>query len=341
MIPRLLALAILLAPFKLAPARADDPPSCTARTAEPAAIAQIRGEAPAWKGRCVSVTGLSDGFHLYADVESYYRAARAGIDPADPNARGQVGLNNRRLIRRLRRDRFSEITAIGRVQDCDEMRAIANASLGADEIGWVSGYCHTAVGPVIWLTGLRRVRPVVPLRHVGEEARAQYGDLLFAPATWPHRAYVVSRAEAFLRALKSGDRGAFAELHGGSLNPRGSEAAARLAVDPSSPFADIARGSGSPQTAILLARDDLERERQQNQVSATICYCRSGDCTGRWPIASSDADNRPERPYVCTVLMPYGLRGRDEQIFVTEQEPFGLAEPPQTAFRRQSESSRR
>jgi hypothetical protein len=336
-IPRLILAGLVAALFLPAAARAERPEPCDARRAVPASVEQIMSDG-AWMGRCVSVTAMTDGYTLYSGVEGFYRSARAGAaDPAeDPDARGRLGLDNTDLMRRIPRGRFSEARVVGRVQDCEEMRAIANASLGPDEIGWVSGYCHTASGPVLWLAAVGRLRSMAPLRRMGEAARSAYGNLLFAPESWAQRAEAEAQAEAFLAALRRGDRAAFAALHGDGAGSASGAAAAALAFAPDSPFAEIMRSERVPQTAMFLDRDTIEElgKAGASVPAATVCFCRGGDCTGKWPIAQRDADNAPDRPYVCTSLQPGRSAGGASWNFRTRAEPPGLTEPAATAFRR-------
>ncbi|HEY0011654.1 MAG TPA: hypothetical protein VGB79_02235 [Allosphingosinicella sp.] len=337
MIPRLILAGLVAALFLPAAAPAGQPEACAARRAVPATVEQIMSDG-AWKGRCVSVTAMADGYRLYSGVEGFYRSARAdGADPAqDPDARGRLGLDNGDLMRRIPRGRFSEATVVGRVQDCEEMRATVNASLGPDEIGWVSGYCHTETGPVLRLAEVGRVSPMAPLRRMGEAARSDYGNLVFAPGSWTQRAEAAAQADAYLAALRRGDRAAFVALHDDEGGSASSSAAAALAFAPDSPFAEIRRSARVPQIAIFLHRHDIEAlgEAGASAPSATVCFCRSADCTGKWPISEHDADNAPERPYVCTGVQPLQSADGMRWIFRTHAEPPGLTEPAETAFRR-------
>lgn len=327
--------AALLASALPARAAGEDerPRPCTAAAAVPVTIQQIMADREAWHLRCVRLTAMSDGLLLYTGVEGYYRSS--SHRPSDGSHDRWIGLDNSRLLPRIPGDRFSEVTIVGRVQECETMRAIADQALGPGEIGWVSGYCHTATGPVIWLTAVSRVRALEAVRHTGDWAREAYGDLDFAPENWPHRRLVEARAEAFLRALRSGDRSAFAELHGGGRNRRNSEAAVQLAFAPGSPFAETAR-NGAPQMAIFVGRHDAaDRSHEREDFSAArICFCRTSECAGLWPISRSDADNRPERPYVCTALTANVTTGGSHQIFWTDRELRGLSEPASSTFRR-------
>ena len=56
-------------------------------------------------------------------------------------------------------------------------------------------------------------------------------------------------------------------------------------------------------------------------------YCREKDCTGRWPIATFDADNLRTRPYACTQIEPYLTDKHLVPHFTTNIGKTGLAEP--------------
>jgi hypothetical protein len=59
-----------------------------------------------------------------------------------------------------------------------------------------------------------------------------------------------------------------------------------------------------------------------------VCWCRTADCEGRWPVLSRDADNNPARPYLCAETNDYVIfRGPNTiQARITEQSE-GFAEP--------------
>ena len=111
-----------------------------------------------------------------------------------------------------------------------------------------------------------------------------------------------------------------------SLRPEDQRRLLHLLVqDHASPFTAISRTKGRPQSVILINRGYTEEDKSES----VECVCRIGDCTGRWPIARFDADNLPNRPYVCTVVGLYYVPERgDVPVFRTEAKPGGLAEPP-------------
>jgi hypothetical protein len=66
--------------------------------------------------------------------------------------------------------------------------------------------------------------------------------------------------------------------------------------------------------------------------AASICFYRTADCSDRWPTAFNDANNDPERPYICTDAEPRDYPPRA----VVLNTPVGggwVSEPAATAFR--------
>jgi hypothetical protein len=74
-------------------------------------------------------------------------------------------------------------------------------------------------------------------------------------------------------------------------------------------------------------RWELNEQQSAEEYFATVCYCREKDCTGRWPIATFDADNLRTRPYACTQIGPYLTDKHLVPHFTTNIGKAGLAEP--------------
>lgn len=143
-------------------------------------------------------------------------------------------------------------------------------------------------------------------------------------------------AGKFLAALRAGDRNTLADIHFRNVGLEWEEEEAELLeflLDArKSPFPSLRRDREAPQQTILVDRSllypDPERaNRFDDDYSAIVCFCRTADCTGRWPIASFDADNLPSRPYACTRIEPYLNDGATEPHFTTPIGKSGLAEP--------------
>jgi hypothetical protein len=306
--------------------------ACTARNAVPATIEAVMANPAAYLQRCAAVRGLLHGRTLFASVEGYYRAGPlVGGDPSvDPNDRFRIHLDGTAALAELPRRGFHEAVAIGRIQDCDEMRAAVAAVQPEGGYAFIIGPCHYASGPVIRTTGLRIVREVKPVRLMGEAMRARVGSLSPAPAAWSERPKVEALAADYLSALRSGDRTRFLKLHLASERPNGdAEGDARLAFGKHRGFAALRRSSGPVETAILLEHAAGGPDEQEEDYASWLCFCIEATCAGRWPISAVDADNRPERPYVCTRLTPYQLSSaRVEPAFYTQRRHSGLEEPP-------------
>jgi hypothetical protein len=300
------------------------PRSCMAANAEPVTIAQIMDDPAGYEGRCVAVTALGHGVVLVSSVEDYYLAGPlAGGDPTD---RLHLGVANLPHSRRIPRDGLHPVTAVGRLEICQRLHDMADATARAGRFGWVSGYCHMSLGPYLRLEDLRILRDRDrPTRLTGEANRARLGGLVPAPEDWPHRAFVEAQADQWLAALQARDRAGFARLH--LAGEPEAEEAARLAFGRHRGFADLRRAS-RPQRAIFVARSAGD---EAEDYSSTICFCRSGDCSERWPISGFDADNHEDRPYVCTRFGPYVLFRRGTvPAFITRRSPHGLPEPRPT-----------
>ena len=278
------------------------------------------------------MTAIGNDRMLYTSVEGYYLAGPyTGGDPrTDPNDRERIGLDNHRLTERIPEYGLRTVTAIGRVQICEDVRDIVEASAEEGQIVWVSGFCHMANGPYLWLHDVK-VGPRARLhRLIGEEMRSRLGDLMPAPPAWPHRDFVESHARDFLAALR-GDREAFSRLHGGKEAAQSQEAM-KLAYGSHRGFAALRRGPAAPQQAILI--EDIPgpavvepTDQIRNGYASTICFCVRPDCTGLWPIAKIDADNRQDRPYVCTWIGSWIEHKKLQLRFQTKRGQYGLPEP--------------
>ena len=58
--------------------------------------------------------------------------------------------------------------------------------------------------------------------------------------------------------------------------------------------------------------------------AAEACFCRTKDCSAKWPVASRDADNQISRPYACIHVTPTGEGGYEADASVDSD---GLPEP--------------
>ncbi len=95
------------------------------------------------------------------------------------------------------------------------------------------------------------------------------------------------------------------------------------------PLAGQLAPDARPRT--FIERADLSADQPSNGQNPRLihCWCKQGDCAGKWPVLSLDADNLGPRPYACIATNDYLLGpGRETVIQATvPNEPGGFAEP--------------
>lgn len=316
------------------PPGASEPEDCSARVATKATVGEIANQPAEFNGRCVAVDGVMHGMKLFESVDGVYLEPTDTLNPSSNGA--QLGLDN---MRGRRSGSYQHVSIVGRVQDCEEIRACVLESAPGEYV-IVTGYCHSFNGAYLWVESLRKRKGPAFERQMGSAARPGYGDLAPAPANWTHRPQVDALADEFLEALRMKDRERLIAIHFRNVDLDWKDDEAELIrfmlKDPKSPFLDLRKRPQSPQREIFVERASIESDDENDSdyandpddYSATICFCREDDCTGRWPIARFDADNLRTRPYACTHVGPY-LVSRKGTIphFTTELGRSGLAEP--------------
>jgi hypothetical protein len=304
------------------PASAGD---CSARNSMRATVPEIAANAEKFAGKCVAIDGVTQGIYLFETIDGVYLQPPDRLNPASSGFRLGLdhfspGLNGE----------YRHVSILGRVQDCETIRDLVQGAAEEGEVAWVSGYCHYFNGPYLYVNRfqLRSGRPFE--RRMGHPEREDYGDLVPAPADWPHRANVEALAGEFLRALRTSDREKLLWIHfrevGLEWEDDERELTHFLLKSRKSPFAAVrTSATASPEQIILIGRADLREE--SSSYASTICFCREATCAGRWPIATFDADNVPSRPYACTEVGPYLDNHREVPHFTTMIGKGGLAEP--------------
>lgn len=307
--------------------------NCSAQNSEAATVPQIAANPEKYQGHCVAINGVMQRQFLFENVDGVYLQPRDALNPSSNGFR--VGLDN---ISGHFSEHYRHVSILGRVQDCESVRNCVH-SAAENEFVMVVGYCHYFNGPYLWVQDLR-YRGGPPFeRRMGRYDREDYGDLEPAPEDWPHRPKVEALSHEFLAALRSKDRGRLAGLHfrDVGLEWKQDEAALLdfLLRSDTSPFSSIRSDKITPQEIILIERSRLRPDQEASvspgdvgDYSAIVCFCRETSCSGRWPIATFDADNVPARPYACTEVGPYLVAGnRWVPHFTTRVGTGGLAEP--------------
>jgi hypothetical protein len=290
-----------------------------------------------WLGRCVRLEGYVSYNHFYSDVAGFYRYFAS--DYQDHRNDGWLGLYPRR--RYGFRGPLQRGAVVGVVHDCETDRDRAEAER-PDSIVMMLGFCHYRYGLVLNPASYRPAEPVEFERQMGEVARRSFGDLLSESESGEVPPEVAALAERFAAAILARDAAALStlvEFHDRDERPDEERAAWQrsfLIGEGNSPLGDL---RASSQRAIFRERRPARSEEDPFR-GWHVCFCRSADCTGIWPIGRVDATASPEHPYWCASMYNRDYRLPPATIGISARPAYPL-EPARTAFRRPSESSRR
>lgn len=337
---RLLCL-LLIALCWAAPATAARRP-CTPASATRTTIETVRADYPAWAGRCVALRGIADGNRLLADRHALLER-RPGFGD---EIRRSIVLYRLRRLPRIASPRRVEV--IGRVGSCADQNATVEAmrTEAPDQIIMVSGYCHTSLETYVEPVAIRTLSRAAIPRLTEAEVPVGARELVAVSEGLPGLAPNLAAARAMATALASGDRVAFGRLRdpdvhadqaklGGAPTPewiirrqREIDDAFRDLGDVRRRFAALPNGTAR-QELLLVDRRDLAEREDGEFPALTVCWCRTADCAGRWPVRRADADNQGDRPYLCTTATDYLLgprAGKAIQVDVVDGRN-GFAEP--------------
>jgi len=306
--------------------------SCTPAKARATTIEAIQNHYESWRGACVRVSGIAWRAKLLADREALLDL-RDSYDDVQKRSLHLYGVS------RLRRARPVQVEVTGTVGSCADHHA-ATEALQAREPGAIimtSGYCHTSMETYIRPVSTRMLSraPIPRLREA--EVPPERRGLVIAPVDLPRYAEQVEAARSLIEAVARGDEKRFVKLDSveiagpgeDGVKERNAESRARFRAASRSrdQFAALLQ-AGAPR--VFVARDELEAGRAESRSSSPllVCWCKTADCEGRWPVTRDDADNAPERPQICVATNEYTVfRGAPVIQAEFETVPGGFAEP--------------
>jgi hypothetical protein len=283
-------------------------PPCTLADAVPAAIGEIARD-PRRKvrfGRCIRLEGYVLFDFFYADAGGVYAVTARNNHDRDND--GWLGLYFRPGIaaeRTLRRG-----TVWGILDDCrtytETRRRLPDAQYDvAEDLYEGDSACAYFEGLILRFAGFRSQGPAAFERLTDAGARDRVGDLRAeSPALRPP-GEIVALADRFIAALRAGDRVTlrqFVHLYS-ELDPATpqEEAAfdAYLRGEGGSPLRELIAMPAAPAPAFFRELDQVRPHPYPG--SWYVCFCRTADCAGRWPIHHADAGAYPTLPYLCLV----------------------------------------
>lgn len=314
-----------------APATAQEGPQAEAPAAvddRPVEACQIAGSTPvsfsqaANRSDCVSVEGLWQREMLFDGIEGYYRA-RAHPYYASAKGEDQIGIYGWREAGAPEAPRPARLT--GRTGQCEE--------LYGPDVFFVSGYCHYFGGPYIDLSDAVLLSDT-PERLTGEATRNRLGLLIEPPADWPQRTYVEAEARRWLSLVTGDDPSAYAQAL--ELSDRDADLANlegelhAIFREPDTVFGRLRAQRNPVMSVWVIATSPPEPDvppPPPEDFFALACF-RLGNWRGdRWPVALSDADNDPSRPFACVQISRWTSWDRVYEDYDVPRDAHGLREP--------------
>lgn len=300
-------------------------PACTPERATRTTVEAIAAEPARWLDRCVTISGIANGVRLHANVDAIYRFSRLGADgnPVPADRKLHVGIDRQELRANPKlRARATRIEVTGTVDSCQRR---SQRIIDAGGIPFLGGYCHYFKGPTIVVTRYS-ISPQQYTRLVGEDARRRVGSLVEPPQDWEWRDELETVGHDFAAAVRTGDRTRLAELlsYGAPLE---GERIDTLLTGPA--YRQMREGRVGKVKLLVRAvngRFESGIASSDGHTFAHLCYCKTADCEGLWPIASIDADAGADRPYVCASVSGRIAPPAEPEMSVSEDGGW-LAEP--------------
>jgi hypothetical protein len=334
---KLLAAAILLAGWLFNSAAQSPPasPTCKSRTAQATTIESINAEYPRWRGKCVKIQGIDTGYRAYADRHALLEQANVW----DDTKRSLLLMRNAGSTMPARRPRLAEY--VGKVGSCrDQNDAILDLISRTNQIMMVGGFCHTSEANYIVVASSRTLSSEPVLRLTEAEVPEPARQLRDMPVGFPGRKGALMVARRTFMAAVARDRMTLTGLFEPDLaeerQSHPEDADKRLEIrarDARHRFNELMgsfpfrRPAGDPKLFID-ASELAEPDTDYDTAPSVACWCKSGDCSGKWPVIRRDADNDHSRPYYCIATSDFLVYRAGRWPWVEIPTPnHGFAEP--------------
>ena len=239
------------------------------------------------------------------------------------------------------------VELVGTIGSCKTANETVQAeALRTGALIMVGGYCHTSLATFVSPVAVRTLSRAPILRFVEAEVPPAERPLVEAPAGLSGLTDHVAAARAMVDALAARDETAFRRLFSPDVqhdietsggDTRSDEVREGVREAHAAFLALTSRGgafatfiSADHPQIVLLERAELDFAKEGGGAPSPylVCWCKTAECAGRWPVLLVDADNDPARPYLCVRTEGYTIYRTGETIQVRpERMPRGLAEP--------------
>jgi hypothetical protein len=299
--PFLILLLLALSP-NAAHARSDRDEACVQGSAKPVTVIELTKAKARLDGHCVQLTAYQVDDVIFDEREAFYLHMTKR-----PNSARVVGIayDGRRWDAETPR----KATFVGRVVDCaaqqarfaraDRRRSRSMSGSGEIIMTHHYGFCGHNPGAALFLKDIVQPQDVAMARIADGHGPTKVGDLELAPPKFDFQGKISALVDV---AMKQGCDENFAVdpiVFQGKNGTADSLSMPNMEADGRGAFLSDLCGKTGEQVRRYRVSPLSPHYAENAKLDMLVCACRSGDCTGRWPIALFDTNWSQTRPYFC------------------------------------------
>lgn len=336
-----IAAALAALPIAAAVSAEDRATPCTIDNAEPATIAELHAN-PDLRFKCVSVEGILRGNTLFVDRDALALPVEPTTKSDQEDSDVQEEIPNRIKLERSRMPRGNgamRVRVIGVANHCGSIYSEARERRdeeGRPVIVFLGGTCHYHSEAYVAPTALVFLNfdPVAPFTREELDTQPLSGAALrlveVSPDDVPDK-FDLRVGPAMLRAIAERDESAFHLLRSFSQRPGDFVVMDDLSVvgewrGARSPWRDDQNWANALHARRSVQSIDYASDPQKlftlpasgdHEAGLVIaCWCKTDDCSDKWPALLDEAGAEGRQPYFCLWLQSERSGGR-QQTYAT------------------------